>query len=694
MGASILVADDEPGILDLLKWELGNGGHDVTTASNGAEAVEHVRRAEFDVVISDVRMPCMSGLEVLKATKENSPDTEVVVATGYAELEAAVECVRGGAFDFLQKPFDTNDLLMTVSRALERRRLRVATALYQASQAILSTEDAQRLPGLIIDIAMRVMAADDVSLMLPGSDGKLYIVESHGITPELQVEALASGARVASRVATSREPALIQNDLAADPRFADLQSFNRVRSSIVYPLIAGERLVGVLNINRVSTPRPFRKQDLERASVLASQVFLALENRRLLQSVATSERLAGIGQLAAGVSHEINNPVACVLANHAFLRDRLGEFARFDALFDAGADLPTLRRSREELGGSAFVAEVREVLGEAEEGATRIRDIVRDMRSLARNDEEKATIVDLNETIRSALRVAGAEIRHRATVVTEFGADVDVLGSAGRLSQVFVNLLVNAAQAIGERAGQSNQIRVVTRREGDRVVAEVSDTGPGILPGHLPRLFEAFFTTKGATTGTGLGLSISRDIVRRCGGELRVESPPGQGAKFSLELPAARAAIEPNAELESGATPGSTSDGQRSRSRFRILFIDDEPSLLRGYERSFGRDHEVVVAEGGSQALAILGQRHDFNMIVCDLMMPDVSGMEVYRRAREAYPELDGTFVFVTGGVTQKDAQAFLRTVGNQVLEKPFDFGSLREIIEVRTAKPAKEPVR
>ena len=532
MGASILVADDEPGILDMLRWELGNCGHDVSTASNGAEAVEHVRRAEFDVVLSDVRMPCLSGLEVLKATKAISPDTEVIVATGYAELDAAVECVRGGAFDFVQKPFDRDVLLATVAKALERRQLRAATALFQASRAILSTEDPQRLPSVIIDIAMRVMAADDVSLMLPGSDGTLYIAESHRLTPVLQ--GVATGAQVAQRVAASRRPALIEDDLATDPRFSGVQSFDGVRSSIVYPLTAGDRLVGVLNINRVSAPRPFRKQDLERASVLAAQVLLALENRRLLHSVATSERLAGIGQVAASVAHEINNPVACLLASHAFLRAQLEELGHVDAR-----------------GGGAFVEQVREVLADAEEAATRIRDIVRDMRSLARN-EDKPTAIDINEAIRSALRLARAEIRHRATVVTVFGADVDVLGNAGRLSQVLVSLLVKAAQAIGDRPGQSHQIKVVSRREGDRVVAEVSDTGCGILPEHLPRLFEAFFTTKGATSGTGLGLSISRDLVRRCGGELRVQSSTGQGTTFSIELPAAGA---PAPDAARGETP-------------------------------------------------------------------------------------------------------------------------------------------
>ncbi|MBI3178368.1 MAG: response regulator, partial [Deltaproteobacteria bacterium] len=284
MGASILVADDEVGVRDLLKWELGGSGYDVTVVANGHEAVEALRRAEFDLVISDVRMPGITGLEVLKATKELAPDTEVLIATGYADLETAVACVRGGAFDFVQKPLDMNGLLATVARALERRRLRAATALYQASQTIFATKEAFRLPEAIVAVAMKVMAADDVSVMVPEAGNQLRLLHSHGLAPELQAEVRAAiGERVAGRVAQSREPALLPDGLGQDARFADVPTFGRVRSSIVYPLFAGDRLLGVLNISRLQNPKPFRKEDLERASVLAAQVTLALENVRLIQ---------------------------------------------------------------------------------------------------------------------------------------------------------------------------------------------------------------------------------------------------------------------------------------------------------------------------------------------------------------------------------------------------------------------------
>jgi CheY-like chemotaxis protein len=249
---------------------------------------------------------------------------------------------------------------------------------------------------------------------------------------------------------------------------------------------------------------------------------------------------------------------------------------------------------------------------------------------------------------------------------------------------VFVNLLVNAAQAFAEiRDGRQNEIVIRSERKSSQVVASVSDNGPGIRPEHLARVFETFFTTKDATIGTGLGLSISREIAQSHGGDLRVESAFGDGAAFILTLPFAGTSA-PEAGPPPSQDPRRRVEGAAVK-RLAVLFIDDELPLLNAYRRFFGREYEVVLAEGGEQALAILSKRGDFNVIVCDLLMPKMSGMDVYRRAREIDPELDWAFVFVTGGVMQQEVQAFLRTVGNRVLEKPFDFAVLRDTIVARS---------
>ena len=296
----ILVADDEPGFRGRIAHALGAEGYEISMAEDGASAIAFLTQSEFDVVVTDVRMSGASGVEVLRLTRMTAPDTHVVVTSESPSLAMAIECLRTGAFDFIQKPVDIIELVSAVTRAVESRRIHQAGDLYQASQAVLATQELERLPEVIVEVARRVMHADDASLMLPDPAGRLYVAYSSSLVPEVR-GAIVGDERVASRIARNREPVLITKGLASDPRFSDIQDYKRVSSSIVYPLMAGERLVGVLNLNRADPDRPFRRGDVDRASVLASQALLALENSRLLRQMVASERLASIGQLAASV---------------------------------------------------------------------------------------------------------------------------------------------------------------------------------------------------------------------------------------------------------------------------------------------------------------------------------------------------------------------------------------------------------
>jgi two-component system NtrC family sensor kinase len=536
-GVKILVVDDEPDFRNMVAHELGEEGYGVSVANDGVGAIACLAETEYDVVITDVRMPGASGVDVLRAARSRTPETQVVMTTGYASLEMAIECLRAGAFDFVQKPFNVIDLVSTVARAVERRRLQATTELYQASQVVLATQELERLPEVIVEVARRVMGADDASLMLPDSEGRLYVAYSSSLLAEVRA-AIGGEERVASRIARGREPVLITNGLEGDPRFADIQDYKRVTSSIVYPLLAGERLVGVLNLNRARAERPFRRADVDRAAVLASQALLALENSRLLRQMVASERLASIGQLAASVAHEINNPVSFVLTSQGFLQNSIGRLGRLADALRTEPATSAARKVWDELGSDVLYADLVQATDDLAEGVGRIRDIVFDLRGLART-EDVASLVDINDAVRSALRVVAAEIRGRK-LVTDFGPNTMIVGSTGRLSQVFLNLLVNAAQAVAERSDGKGEILVTTRRENDEVIAEISNNGPAIAPEHLPRIFEPFFTTKNAGMGTGLGLSTSRDIVHRHKGEIRVESSVEHGTRFTLVLPAAR----------------------------------------------------------------------------------------------------------------------------------------------------------
>lgn len=536
MGGQILIVDDERDIRQLLHDMLSLEGHEVAEATNGAEALDRLRKASFDLVLTDVRMPSLGGVELLRRVREASPSTEVIVATAYAELETAIECMRAGAFDLLRKPFKLQELFSCVTRALEKRRFNVSTDLVRLSQALFEQNALEQLPRAIVDSVRSFMSADAVMLGLPDTDGRLQVAHSHGLASEAESAlCLALSERLVRLLHQDQTPAVL-GPLGGDWRFTEFQELPSELSILLMPLSAGERLLGVLVILRRSGARPLNRGELDRASLLASHAVLALENGRMAGQLSASERMASMGLVAAGISHEINNPASFVLSNLHYIQHGLATLSRsLNPALDGKADAagPTWGpREQEE-----FEA-IQQAVSEAHEGTRRICEIVKDMRALSRMDDTATGWFDLNEAIRSALRITRAETTPAATVTVELAEGLEVRGSPSRVSQVFSNLLINAAQALSEWKGSRREIRVTSYRAGDRALIEVADTGPGIAPEHLSRVFQPFFTTKGMTTGTGLGLSISRDIVRRLGGDIEVQSERGVGTVFTVSLPA------------------------------------------------------------------------------------------------------------------------------------------------------------
>ncbi len=254
------------------------------------------------------------------------------------------------------------------------------------------------------------------------------------------------------------------------------------------------------------------------------------ERKHLREKLQTADRMAAIGSLAAGVAHEINNPLSFVLSNVRFVRDELQTLAE-------EADEKTRERLKE----------VQEALEETQMGGDRVNEIVRDLRRFARGDDGKRAPVDLHAVLDLCGNIARSQLRHRAQLVKAYGELPSIVASESRLGQLFLNLIINAAQAIPEgEDAKSHEVRLTTWRQGeDEVVVEVRDTGVGIPPENLHRLFDPFFTTKPAGVGTGLGLPICRGIVTSLGGRITVESEPGKGSAFRVVLPVGESPAEP-----------------------------------------------------------------------------------------------------------------------------------------------------
>jgi len=398
-----------------------------------------------------------------------------------------------------------------------------------------------------------------------------------------------------------------------------------------------------------------------------------------------AEKLASIGLLAAGVAHEINNPAAFVLANIEALTGHLRLVE--ERLRDPDVETETASGARMRRGTiSDLLFEANVILQESKEGMARIHRIVRDLGSFSHSDEEANAPMNVNLAIDSALGMLRNELKYRARVERDLRAARQVRASAARLGQVFLNLILNAAQALDEADAKRNVVTVRSFDDGPEVVVEVADNGPGIAAEILPRIFESFFTTKPRGMGTGLGLPISLGIVRTLGGEILVDSRPGAGATFRVRLPADETGAPARASTASPAPVPS-----RGYPRRRVLAIDDEALLLKAYRRMLGDAHELTTALGGTEAMRLFERDTAFDVVLCDLQMPEMSGMEVHAAVRERYPALADRFIFVTGGAFSSDARKFLEEAVSAVIQKPFRVEDMMALID-RTARGGDTP--
>jgi signal transduction histidine kinase/CheY-like chemotaxis protein len=373
---------------------------------------------------------------------------------------------------------------------------------------------------------------------------------------------------------------------------------------------------------------------------------------RLERQLLASERMASVGTLAAGVAHEINNPLAYVLSNLQFARSAL-------ASATTNADV---------------ARELAEALEEAEKGAERVQRIVQGLRTFSRVEDDRRTEVDVQRALDLALDMAAAQIRHRATLRRSHQRVPRVEANEQRLASVFLDLVVNAAQSIVEGSANENQILVATYVDPDgRVVVEVGDSGCGMSAEVLERAFDPFFTTKPVGVGTGLGLSVARNVVRSLGGEILIDSMFGVGTVVRVVLPPVSSA----AALRNSTIRASAPSPRRAR----VLVIDDEPLVCKSLVRLLGAEHDVQTSSAAGEALETIRKGARFDAILCDLMMPELTGMDVYEALAREFPDQAARMIFLTGGTFTERARAFVEARPHRVATKPFKVQQLRQMI-------------
>ena len=409
------------------------------------------------------------------------------------------------------------------------------------------------------------------------------------------------------------------------------------------------------------------KLSLER---LAIDVRFGADGKVAIDATGPNSVLLGSGSpqmLSAAVAHEINNPLTYVLANLHILSKRAEKAIGFE--------------DRERARDSLCSEDTLELLRETADGARRVRDIARDLKTFSRSSEEVQP-VDVRQVLDSSVRMAINEIRHRAKLERNY-MDVPLcLANSSRLGQVFLNLIVNAAQAIPEGAADENLISLVTTTSADGwVEVSVTDTGSGIPQQLIERIFEPFVTMKPVGIGTGLGLYICRDIIHHLGGVIEVESEPGKGTTFKVRLPPAPAGAEVG-----GKKPRGASKREQVVPRAKLLVIDDETNIGRSFSRSFP-EHDVTVVDSGREGIRLLDEGQQFELIFCDIMMPDLTGRDVYEHIVEHHPAMAKRIVFMTGGAFTERAAEFIERVEARRIDKPFDIAVIRTVMREELEK-------
>lgn len=477
-----------------------------------------------------------------------------------------------------------------------------------------------------------------------------------------RTEAVASAEEALSRLAAFAPDCLLVDMHLPRTSGLELVEAVRDRTGDAGPpvvVITGERGEGAGVAALKAGAADFLRKDDLGSDALERTIGFALEKceaQRLRRRLDHSEKMGALGRIVAGIAHEINNPTSFALMAVELLQEQLEPAGSGE-----GITLP-----------AEEVAAARELLEDCRDGIERIAAIVAELREFTRDDASGMTQTTLDEVVRRALRLTSAPLRALGEVTTSLEAPAVFLCDNVKLTQVVVNLILNAVQACSGRPGR---IELRTRQLEDVVELTVADDGPGVPVERRARIFEPFFTSRSSEGGTGLGLSLSAEYVRRHGGAIEVTDGPLGGALFRVQLPLGLRSLSEMPQIS----------GPRRRPpqgrRLRVLLVDDEPNILKLLKRSLGQHWHVVTAHNGREALDCL-RLEPFDIVISDVSMPEMGGVELYQHVEREFPHLCQHYWFLSGGVLDEDTRAYLQNVfAERLLAKPLSAERLREIV-------------
>ena len=643
---TILIIDDDESNRRSLALILEGRGYETETAETGAEALEKAQGRFFNLALVDIRLPDIEGIELITPLKEIHPDIAVIMVTGFGSMETAVRSLKAEALGYITKPFNMEEMLATVNQILDKQRLIIENRkLYKEAQRELA--ERRRLQAALRESEARYREiVSNIPCMVYQS-----IVERNGsISMPFVSKSSYTGKGLKLKEVTT-DPSWAFGTIVPE----DLDRVNQWATELVgtgetQPIeFQVKAKTGETRWIRVVS----KSQLLPDGRTLGTGVVLDItetklaeeREKQLQQELNLASRLASVGELASGVAHEINNPLAAVVGFSELLMSK---------------DVPR---------------DIKEDLEVINDSAQRVARIVKNLLTFARQSKPGREYTDINSIISRVLELRAYEMQiNDIEVATQLDPDLPrTMVDIGQIQQVFLNIVINAEQAMKEAHGGGKLLIKAEQIQG-RIRVSFEDDGPGIAPENLDRIFDPFFTTKDVGEGTGLGLSISYGIIKEHNGRIYAESEPGKGATFIVELPMV-------AETQQPELPEPSQEEPQRMSGARIMVVDDETSVCQFLDRVLtGEGHNVETMSDASAALERL-KHEPCDLILLDIKMPGMDGAEFYGHLEKMALSLERRVVFISGDTMSPSTQNLLNKTKARCIPKPFSLEGLKKDI-------------
>lgn len=551
---NILVVDDDEAIRQFVSATLKMKGYMVTAVSSAKEAISACQGNNHDLALLDIGLPDMDGIDLLKNLKAQHPELVVIILTGIATVETTINALNTGASGYITKPVSINELLIHVRESLDKLRLlkdnqRLVRELKKELSRKKRVEDELRNKNQELLLWTR-----ELNCLY----GVSHILERRDITLEdlfqQLVETISSYWPENSKVCTRITYGGKKYVSGTCPETSATYSSE---------ILIGNKIVGLLELmihdpSNGTDDALILRIETQLLDTIARRLRHIVEykdsenkQRELETQLLQTEKMASIGQLAAGVAHEINNPTGFIISNLNTFKEYHEQYENFLNVYDElhqmiannkgknssnqniTAKLPALYQAYQELDLDFIRNDCPEMISECMDGMERIRGIVLDLKNFAHPGQELPELADLNNNLDSVLNIVWNELKYKAKIKKDFSELPEIKCHPQQLNQVFMNLLVNAGQAIVTKG----EIHITTQRDSDHVCIKIADNGMGIAEKNIGRIFDPFFTTKDIGKGTGLGLNIVYNIVKKHGGTISVSSLVDCGTEFTVRLP-------------------------------------------------------------------------------------------------------------------------------------------------------------